>query len=278
MSLLTRTEFCKLALLERNHFNTYLDKGKFVVKQIGNEYMIDSELEINKAFIAFRRNRHPEKIAKFENYVELKRGKKKGNHSKPKPVKEQPQLYKTEFDTENLIPKSVPIPMLAEVPRETVPIIPPPPEINDPVINKEPEQKPKHRELKKPPLSEEQASSIYDLDKKIKETNLKKTLEEVELLQLKKEKTKGEIIPTAVVKSLFAQHNTSITHSFYNAAMDLITTFSHRKQLTSEEIADLKGFLKKSINFAVSEAAEATAKNLNKIVDDLAIKKGRGER
>lgn len=95
---------------------------------------------------------------------------------------------------------------------------------------------------------------------------------------IKEEKLLGKLIPTELVKMVFAQHSQSLVTSFKNGADVLIMDISKRKELTRKENAELNGRLIQIINKSVDEAIKASTKLLNNIIADHTEKRERGER
>jgi len=266
VGFLTKKEFCYQACMDRTQFPQYRKLGKIEIVVVGGKEMVDTSQPINSDFIRKRQEKYGAKF--YKTYVE--------ELDEP-PVVETPQTIEA---TKKQVIEEIVIPII----EETKPHL----EQIKPIIEEKPPIEVKRKQepvKKKEPIKVEEAaprqntpSGLYEIDKKIKENQLKKTTEEIELLRLKKEKMQGEIIPIELAKSLFSQHNTSIVKSFSDAANDLITTISHKKRMNSEEVADLKGYLRKSLNAAIENALKQTELSIKHITDEFSEKKGRGER
>lgn len=118
----------------------------------------------------------------------------------------------------------------------------------------------------------------YELEKHQKALSIEKMQEEIELLQIKKEKQLGLVIPTPLVKLLFTQHSKSIVSSFHNATDTLLMKIQKMKGLSSVEMASLRGELTEIINIAVDDSIKESKKQIKNIVTEYSEKKGVGER
>jgi hypothetical protein len=99
-----------------------------------------------------------------------------------------------------------------------------------------------------------------------------------ELLDLKIQKQKGQVIPSAIMVPVFLQHNQSITTAFKNGTDEILRRFTKMKDLAPDEAAELKGYMVKIINDAVGKATEATVASVKTIINDFSEKRGVGER
>lgn len=117
-----------------------------------------------------------------------------------------------------------------------------------------------------------------EIELKNKQLDAHKKDKDIELAQMKIEKMQGMLMPTELVKSVFAQHSASITTSFKHGAEALLGEISKLKELTRNEYAELNGKLIVIINKAVNDAVGATTKNIKAIVAEYSEKKAVGER
>ena len=107
---------------------------------------------------------------------------------------------------------------------------------------------------------------------------LAKVKEDIEIAKLKREKMSGELIPTDLVKVLFASHFKSVTTTFHQAIENLISTISKRNNLDREQVAKIRGELTKIINDAIESSLSLSGKELGNIVDEYSHKRGKGEK
>lgn len=133
-------------------------------------------------------------------------------------------------------------------------------------------------ERKQSPEEKAQLEKRRNLDTSLKELEVQKSAEQIALLQLKKEKLHGLVIPVDLVKMLFDQHFKSVTISFQQGADNIIVEISKKKKLTREETAKLREKIVKIINHAVGESLKLTAKNLINLQKEYAETRGAGER
>jgi len=94
----------------------------------------------------------------------------------------------------------------------------------------------------------------------------------------KKKKLHGEVIPTEVVKSIFAQHFKSISHNFKDTVDNFLADISAKHKFTNEDMASYKGKLIKSINKSIEEGVTESKKSIRSIVKEYSEKRGKGER
>ncbi len=91
-------------------------------------------------------------------------------------------------------------------------------------------------------------------------------------------KKRGEIIPSEMVKPIFLQHNQFILTKFKNASDDLIRLIAKRKELTAEEVAEIKSEMVDVINHAIAEAIQMSVSSVDDIVNEFKVKRGAGEK
>jgi len=123
-----------------------------------------------------------------------------------------------------------------------------------------------------------QKSSLFALDQRLKVLEAKKREKEIELLNIKEQKLRGEAIPTDLVKIIFGQHFKSIGTTFKNATETIITNIGKKKALNVNEIAELRSVLNGILNDAISESIQESKKNIKNIVEEYSVKRGVGER
>lgn len=128
-----------------------------------------------------------------------------------------------------------------------------------------------------PELFDENLSG-YELEKRKKALDIEKITEEISLLQIRKEKQQGIVIPTELVKMIFAQHSKSIVSSFHNAADSFLIQIGKKKSLTREEMALFRGKLVDVINVAVEDSITESKAAIKNLIAEYAEKRGVGER
>lgn len=120
--------------------------------------------------------------------------------------------------------------------------------------------------------------NINELERALKEAELKKKEVDIQLALLKEEKLRGVVIPTDIVKVVFSQHFKSITSAFHQAADNLIVNIAKKKDLDREEVAQIRGELIEITNLAINDSVDNSIKNIKNIVAEYSEKKGVGER
>jgi hypothetical protein len=115
--------------------------------------------------------------------------------------------------------------------------------------------------------------SYNELEKEKKRVDIKLVEERTELLRKQNEKIAGESLPTDMVKALFAQHFKSVTMAFKHSIDRIITDIAKKKDLTPEEVADIRGKLTANLNTAVKDAVLESKKTVAQIASSVVVKK-----
>ena len=118
----------------------------------------------------------------------------------------------------------------------------------------------------------------WDLDKQIKEAELRKKEEEIKKLQAQNAKLNGENIPTELVRIIFKQHFKSVTEKFYQGAENYLSLIQQQSDLGKKQIGELREGLINLVNQSLDEAQELSVKDIDVIVQDYSITRGKGER
>lgn len=126
-------------------------------------------------------------------------------------------------------------------------------------------------------LSADQQKALK-LDLKKKELDVKKAIEQVEIERLKKEKMQGEVIPTEMVTMLFAQHFKNLTLKYKEEAEKIVSVTILQLGGSKKDKVEFAQRLEDSINTAIDEARELTKMDLDAIVKEYSVKRGRGEK
>lgn len=121
-------------------------------------------------------------------------------------------------------------------------------------------------------------NTYSELEVEKKKKDIEKITEEIAILKVKKDKLHGIVIPTDMVKVIFAQHTKSILVEFNNSLDKILTRISKRKGLTNDEQAEIRKELNEEINTAVDAAIEESKKGIKSIIEQFAEKRGKGER
>lgn len=141
---------------------------------------------------------------------------------------------------------------------------------NTPVHLKRPE-KPKRN---KPETTKDYTSTdpsesddgIYNINQQKAKADLDKKLIEIERIKLINAKLRGQSVPTAMVKNLISTLSNTFISSYKESADKLLIEISHRKKLSLNESAEMKGELVKIINSAHDLAIDGALANLETIL------------
>lgn len=127
-------------------------------------------------------------------------------------------------------------------------------------------------------LKDDKDGSLYKLTLEKKQLDIERAKEDIEIARLKKEKLSGDLIPTDLVKIVFATHSKSITINFHQAVENLLSQIAKQAGLERDQIAKIRGSLIGIINKGVKNAGVTSKKDLKNIVAEYSQKRGRGER
>lgn len=116
------------------------------------------------------------------------------------------------------------------------------------------------------------------LDKQIKEVDLERKMEELEIAKLKRQKMAGESMPTDLVKNTISVYSRSVSRSFNNAADNLLVEFTVLAELTREQVSEMRTKLNTIVNTAVKNACDNAMDMVDNIVDEYKEVRGRGEK
>lgn len=130
------------------------------------------------------------------------------------------------------------------------------------------------KRLKKTDKSHSDRSQEYQL----KAIEIEKKKKETSLLELKKQKALGIVIPTDIVKILFTQHFKSILTEFDNSIDRILTKISKVKKLTNVERSKFRGELKVELNAAVDRSIIQSRRSIKKMIEEYTEVRGVGER
>lgn len=136
------------------------------------------------------------------------------------------------------------------------------------------------KQILKPTTPEDLEKKLnwQQLDLEKKKLDIEKTTEEIEILKVKKDKLHGAVIPTEVVKMLFAQQFKSVTAAFHLGADNYLMELAKLKGLNREEVATLRGKLIEIINVAISDSVTESKKMIVNIISEYSERKEVGEK
>lgn len=107
------------------------------------------------------------------------------------------------------------------------------------------------------PALEEQ----YSLDREKKKTDL-------DLLRMKRDKMRGDVVPTDVVKQAIARIFTGMQTNLKQGNENFLNEISKRANLSRNDLAELRQELGKILNHCIDEAVDSAKKEVNHIVSE----------
>jgi hypothetical protein len=119
---------------------------------------------------------------------------------------------------------------------------------------------------------------VHESDRRYKHFLAVKTESAAQLDQIKIEKLKGIVIPSAVVIPVFTQHNQYIVQEQKNADEEMLTDLKQRYDISGEDLAYLRGIWTKRRNAATAKATEMSIKGVENIINDFSESRTRGQR
>jgi hypothetical protein len=125
---------------------------------------------------------------------------------------------------------------------------------------------------------DETIPAYSESERKLKYLDTLKRKREIQLLQIKEEKIRGEVVPSALISPLLLQHNTSIIHSFKNAAEQITSSFGHKHGLKQADVVVMRSEIVKLTNEAIQRATAITVAAVKGIIDDYALSRAQGEK
>ena len=248
-------------VLSAKHLNTYISRHKVEVDSDG---LIDIHSEINEAFIEKRLailsgkpiplviKPKPAPVVKPKPVPKPKPKKKPVPKPKPKPVPKAKKIKPKPAPKPKPIFKAVPEP-------EPEPVTP------EVVIEVEEPTDPNKMNLAQLQRAKELGLVL-------------KNLEEIELKRIQKEKLMGVVVPTDVVKSVFARQMKSVVTTFHQSSDLIATAVVYKLGGDRAAMAEMKKLLVAEINMAVDKSIELGKKEIDSIVDEYAETRSRGER
>lgn len=126
----------------------------------------------------------------------------------------------------------------------------------------------RNKKEKAPKVEKIKSRSTDDLDDQKKKAEINLKLEQIEHLQLKSAKLKGENVPTKLVEGLFIMLGTSFQTEYRDASENLLSQLAHECKIGSKMHAKYKDMFTKMINEAHSNGVEIVLNELKAIADD----------
>lgn len=122
------------------------------------------------------------------------------------------------------------------------------------------------------------ADELVDIELEIKRLDAEKKAKDILFIQQKIDKANGELVPTDVVKMLFAQHFKSVYAAFEDETNKLLSDIAKKAGLSNNDMAFFRGKIIASVNRAVAEGIEKSKKDLAAVVAEYSETRGKGER
>lgn len=114
----------------------------------------------------------------------------------------------------------------------------------------------------------DRALKKMDLDAEKKQKEIERLDQEMRLARLQEEKFLGKLIPTDMVKNLFAQHFKSVTLTFKQAADLIAIEFGKKAKIARNDQAELRGTMVTIINRAIEDGITESKRTLAHIVHE----------
>lgn len=127
-------------------------------------------------------------------------------------------------------------------------------------------------------IDEDGIPSLLTSEKRLKYHDVIKRQKEIQKLELDIEKKKGEVIPSGLVMPILTRQNMSMVTAFKNACDAIIIKYTKIRDLTVNEIADIRSYFLEAINESSEKANIETEKALSSIIDNYSEKRTVGEK
>lgn len=114
----------------------------------------------------------------------------------------------------------------------------------------------------------EKTQTLYSLDKEQKVATIEKTKADIQLLAMKRDKMRGLVIPTDIVRALFMQHSKSIVVSFEQGVDKMIIEIAKKAKLGRNDIAELRGKMILIVNESVDAAVKESQVSIKNLVEE----------
>src|SRR5688572_11937031 len=132
-----------------------------------------------------------------------------------------------------------------------------------PIPEKEtPSQKPDSAKVAR----DAELKELMDMEKETKRLAMESKRKEQALLDAKIQKMHGQLMPTDLVKVLFAQHFREVSTSFKQGIDGILSEIGKKARLNGNQMTEIRGTMVKIINESVNKAVESSKKNVEKVV------------
>lgn len=105
-----------------------------------------------------------------------------------------------------------------------------------------------------------------------------KLVEETELLRMRKEKLRGELLPIDLVTPVFVLFSKAMQTAFSDELEDIVREVSHAAKMNKQQTADLRRRVVDVINSATDKGVSEAKKGIRRLTAEYSDTRGRGER
>ena len=105
-----------------------------------------------------------------------------------------------------------------------------------------------------------------------------KLVEETELLRMRKEKLRGELLPIDLVTPVFVLFSKAMQTAFSDELEDIVREVSHAAKMSKQQTADLRKRVVDVINSATDKGVGEAKKGVRRLTLEYSDTRGRGER
>lgn len=99
-----------------------------------------------------------------------------------------------------------------------------------------------------------------------------------EKLKLEIEKKKGEVVPVSPIENLVFQFKQHVLTQGKIAYQAFLNEIGHKYSITAPDMAYYRGYFIKALNNSANEATEAFVRDLERVLNEFAVKKGVGQK
>lgn len=132
-------------------------------------------------------------------------------------------------------------------------------------LNQAPTPKPKKSGKEKKKESD-RFEKRFEIDTTEKEKKIGKLSLDSEILQIKRDRLMGKVIPTDIVKDLFSRHFKAMSVANKQGMDEIVLEFSKKAKMNRNDIAELKGHILRVMNKATDNAISESRKELKNII------------
>ncbi|MBX9450020.1 MAG: hypothetical protein KL787_10025 [Taibaiella sp.] len=112
----------------------------------------------------------------------------------------------------------------------------------------------------------------------LKYLDTKKREKEVLLLEIKRQKLEGEVIPSELIPPVILQMNHSLMTEIKNELEEVLRTITNKHRITHTELSEYRRMVTDSLNSGASKAAASAKASIQALISEYSEKRGVGER